>query len=131
MRAFLAEALLRRPQEACGLLSGKPGQIDTFYPLENVDQSPLTYRMDPASIWAVLRQMERAGEHLVGIGHSHPATQAEPSATDIREAHWPQCLYLIASLRTDPPAVRGFWIDQSSVKEEPLTVVEGGTNTPS
>ena len=126
--AFLAEALVRRPDEACGLFGGQPGQIDTFYPLENLDHSPLTYRMDPGRILAVLREMERLGESLVGIGHSHPATVAEPSVTDIRQAFYPQCLYVIASLRASTPEIRGFWIDQPSVREEPLTVLADETS---
>ncbi len=131
VEGLLAEAQLRRPEEACGLFGGAPGQIDTFYPLPNVDKSPLTYQMDPASILTVLRQMERAGQSLVGIGHSHPATVAEPSATDIRQAHYPQCLYLIVSLRAKTPEVRAFWIDQSSARAEPLTVLADGANTAS
>ena len=119
---FLAEARRRQPNEACGLFGGRPGEIMSFYACANVDKSPSTYRIDPARILFVLRQMEAAGQSLVAIGHSHPASPAVPSQTDVREAHYPGCLYLIASLRAEPPAVRGYWIDQGRVVEEPLEV---------
>ncbi len=122
---FLAEARRRQPNEACGLFGGRPGRIMSFYACANVDQSPFTYRIDPARILSVLRQMEAAGQSLVAIGHSHPTTPAVPSQTDVREAHYPGCLYLIASLRAETPEVRGFWIDQGQVVEEPLEVTGG------
>lgn len=122
---FLAEAQRCRPNEAAGLFGGQAGVIQSYYPCANLDQSPLTYRIDPARILAVLRQMERAGEVLAAIGHSHPASEPVPSATDVKEAHYPECLYLIASLRTDEPEVRAFWIRAEGIQEEPLAVALG------
>ena len=52
-----------------------------------------------------------------GIVHSHVASKAEPSATDVGLAAYPDALYLICSLATDPPVVRAWLIDAGRVSE--------------
>jgi proteasome lid subunit RPN8/RPN11 len=44
--------------------------------------------------------MREQGEELFGIYHSHPHSPAEPSDTDLRQAGYPEALYLIVSLNT-------------------------------
>ena len=81
-----------------------------FYPVANVATEPACrYEMDPAQQIAALRAMRMRGEQLLAIMHSHPASAALPSATDIAEANYPDAIYLIISLQdTDKPDLRGF-----------------------
>src|SRR5687768_9582309 len=82
------------------------------------------------------RAIEAAGEELVGIYHSHPVSQPYPSPTDRAEAHYPDALYILVSLRTGTPEVRAFRIDSEQfVREVPIAVERRGlarllTNTP-
>ena len=52
-----------------------------------------------------------------GIVHSHVASKAEPSATDVGLAQYPDALYLICSLASDPPIVRAWSIVEGGVSE--------------
>lgn len=54
--------------------------------------------------------MDAAGEELVGIYHSHPASIPYPSPTDRLEAFYPDAVYVLVSLRTGDPELRAFRI---------------------
>ena len=67
--------------------------------------------------------IDDAGEEVWGIVHSHVASPAIPSDTDIGLAGWPDALYLICSLAVDPPVVRAWSIRDGSVSEVALVRV--------
>ncbi|MEW6242977.1 MAG: M67 family metallopeptidase [Bacillota bacterium] len=110
------------PAEACGLLGG-PGhyRATRLIPLVNLDASAESYRMDPGEVLCTMQLLDREGLELNAVYHSHPATEAYPSAVDISQAYLP-VLYLILSLCGDEPVLRGFWIEGSSVSEIPVRV---------
>ena len=116
--AMLAHAVAERPLEACGLLSGREQRGEAFYPTRNALRSPVRYDIDPRDLLAVTLAIEAAGLDLWAIFHSHPATEAYPSPTDVRLAYYPDAFYLICSLR-DPgaPVLRGFRITGGEVRE--------------
>jgi len=106
---MIAHACAAYPEEACGLLAGRPGLATAFYRGRNVAADRRhDYVIDPQTL---LRQIGLAeqGEMLVGIYHSHPASAPLPSVTDAALADYPDAVYLIVSL-TDPsrPAMRGY-----------------------
>lgn len=123
---MLTHVLAARPREGCGLLAGINGVPVKFYPCTNVHPQPYTrYRLDDRELFAALREMDERGWDLLAIFHSHPATPAYPSQTDLEHAHYPDALYLICSL-ADPerPVLRGFWLDRErrSITEHPVAV---------
>ena len=66
------------------------------------------YEVDPETL---LRQFdfEDAGDEMMGIYHSHPVSEAYPSATDAWNAHYPDSIYFICSLEDDEaPIIRAF-----------------------
>ena len=77
--------------------------------------------MDPREQLAAFRDMDANGEDLVAIYHSHPASQAYPSPTDRAESHYPDAVYVLVSLRGEPPEVRAFRIDGDAVSEVALS----------
>ncbi len=116
--AMIAHALAERPLEACGLIGGAGRQAVRFHPTRNALQSPTRYDVEPADLLRVTMAIEAEGLGLWGIFHSHPATVAYPSATDIRLAYYPDAYYLICSL-ADPaaPVLRAFRILEGTVRE--------------
>jgi proteasome lid subunit RPN8/RPN11 len=110
------------PDEACGLLASNRtaengGTPNRFIPMRNAAASPFRYLMDPQQQLHVLLDIDDRDEVVWGIVHSHVASKAEPSATDVGLAAYPDALYLICSLAADPPVVRAWAIDQGRVGE--------------
>ena len=117
---LIAHAQADAPNECCGYVSGKDGQIDEVVRSENLRASPYGYELDPKSLLAA-NELDDDGFE-VGIYHSHPKSAAEPSQTDINLAHYPHWIYLIVSLAGDPE-VRAWRIADGRVEEEPLEIV--------
>ena len=125
---LLAHARSEVPNEACGLLSGSlaAGTATTYHPARNADASPFVYTVDPEDLVRIVFGIEDAGEDLVAIFHSHTHTPAVPSPTDRRQAHYPDCFYLLATL-SDPDAeaadaLRAWQIIDGESREVPLTI---------
>ncbi len=106
------------PLEACGLVAGRAGESRGVFPITNVLQSPLAYRMVPAEQVRAFFQMEARGETLLAIYHSHPQGAAWPSAKDVDEAAY-DVVYLIWARVGATWVVRGFRL-QGGVREVPV-----------
>lgn len=114
--------------EICGLLGANAnGLPSTCYPISNHADSPHNrFLLEPTQQIATLQQMRDKGESLFAIYHSHPTAPAEPSATDIAQASYPEALHLIISLNTKGILeLRGFRIVAGQVSELGLTLIEG------
>jgi len=118
------------PNEACGFLGGKDGIADRLYRMTNAAASPVFYRPDDREMLAALKDMDDSGLDVASIFHSHVATPAYPSPTDIREAHYPDAVYIIVSLADrEKPHAAGFlirkqdWRDATGEVEEVELVV--------
>lgn len=110
------------PNEACGLLAaerdaGEGGVPLRFVGLRNAAASPYRYLIDPDEQLRVMLAMDDADEVVWGIVHSHVASPAVPSATDIGLAFYPDALYLVCSLATEPPTLRAWSIRDGAVSE--------------
>jgi len=124
---ILAHAQSSDEVEICGFISAKNQKIAAIYPVQNVASTPACfYRMDEKQQIDAMRKMREAGEALFGIYHSHPSTEATPSATDIREATYPEAVYFIVSLNTAGVLeMRGFRLNDDNVEELELSVISG------
>jgi len=114
------------PNESCGLLvadayAAAGGVPATYIPLRNAAESPYRYMIDSEDLLKVV-EIEDRGEIVWGIVHSHVASPAEPSATDVGLAYYPDSLYLICSLAEPAPTVRAWSIRDDTVLEVPLSV---------
>lgn len=120
--AIVAHARETAPNEACGLLAGRDGRPTRAIPCANTHPTPMTrYLISPREQLRAFREMDDNGEELVAIYHSHPASQPYPSPTDRAEAHYPEAVYVLVSLRTSTPEVRAYRIADDMVREVPLT----------
>ncbi|MDF2439162.1 MAG: [CysO sulfur-carrier protein]-S-L-cysteine hydrolase [Abditibacteriota bacterium] len=134
-----------KPLEICGLLAGRrqstlqgaesPGTalqgdasvVEAVFPIESDDKSEVTYSMNPLQQMRVEKEVRAAGLEIVGIYHTHPATQPYPSKTDVARAHWgdtddllfPEYSYLIVSLRdVQNPEPRSYKIRGRRIPED-------------
>jgi [CysO sulfur-carrier protein]-S-L-cysteine hydrolase len=124
---IVAHARADHPDEACGVLAGPAGsdRPERFIPMTNAERSPTFYRFDSAEQFRVWRDMDEADEEPVIIYHSHTATQAYPSRTDISYASEPAAHYVLVSTRDeDQTEFRSYRIVDGVVSEEPVTVAE-------
>ncbi|KWX02203.1 peptidase [Carbonactinospora thermoautotrophica] len=124
--AIVAHARADHPDEACGVVAGPIGsdRPTRFIPMTNAERSPTFFRFDPLEQFKVWREMDDRDEEPVVIYHSHTATEAYPSRTDIAYASEPNAHYVVVSTR-DPEEVefRSFRIVDGEVTEEEVRVV--------
>ncbi len=124
--AIVAHARADHPDEACGVVAGAIGsdRPTRFVPMQNAERSPTFYRFDSAEQLRVWREMDARDEEPVVIYHSHTATEAYPSRTDISYASEPNAHYVLVSTR-EPETVefRSYRIVDGQVSEEEVTVV--------
>ena len=121
---IFSEARKNPETECCGLVSAKQGAPCKVYPIANIaSDKQYRFTMDPAHQIAAMKTMRENAETLFAIYHSHPHAPAQPSATDIAEASYPEALYLIISLNIrEKPEIRGFYLRQNTVEEVELSV---------
>jgi [CysO sulfur-carrier protein]-S-L-cysteine hydrolase len=122
---IVAHARKDHPDEACGVIAGPPGsdRAERFIPMLNAERSPTFYRFDSLEQLRVWRDMDDRGEEPVVIYHSHTATEAYPSRTDISYAMEPNAHYVLVSTRDpDTAEFRSFRIVDGQVTEEAVDV---------
>nr|WP_276143146.1 M67 family metallopeptidase [Sciscionella marina] len=125
--AILAHARRDHPDEACGVIAGPEGSDRPVRMIEmiNAERSPTFYRFDSSEQLKVWREMDAADEEPVVIYHSHTATEAYPSRTDISYASEPNAHYVLVSTREpDSHEFRSYRILDGVVTEEDVSIVE-------
>ncbi|QCW49920.1 M67 family metallopeptidase [Nocardioides dongxiaopingii] len=128
--AIVAHARRDHPVEACGIVAGPEGsdRPERLVEMVNAAGSPTFYEFDSTELLALYKQMWAADEEPVVVYHSHTATEAYPSVTDIGLASEPAAHYVLVSTRehgnNDGPAeFRSYSIIDGVVTEEEVTVV--------
>ena len=124
--AIVAHARKDHPDEACGVVAGPESsdRPERFVPMLNAARSPTFYEFDPQDLLALYTEMDERGEEPVVIYHSHTATEAYPSRTDI--ALEPGAHYVLVSTREQngiPTEFRSYRIVDGVVTEEPVEIV--------
>ena len=121
---IIAHAREEEPDECCGLIAGKNGSCEKLYRITNSEHSPTRYFMEPQELYHAYRDIEESGWDLLAIYHSHPRSQAYPSATDVELATWPEATYIIVSLSDrERPVMRAFHIVDDRISEVEMGVV--------
>jgi proteasome lid subunit RPN8/RPN11 len=131
--ALVAHARADHPDEACGVIAGSEGsdRPERHIAMVNAERSPTFYRFDSGEQLRVWRGMENAGDAPIVIYHSHTATEAYPSRTDISYASEPDAHYVLVSTRDpDSHELRSYRILDGVVTEEPVDIVEQYPSTP-
>lgn len=130
--AMVAHARADHPDEACGIIAGPEGSDtpERFVPMLNAARSPTFYEFDSGDLLRLYRDLDDRDEVPVVIYHSHTATEAYPSRTDVAYASEPDAHYVLVSTRETgtedgPYELRSFRIVDGQVTEEPVSVPEG------
>lgn len=128
--AIVAHARRDHPNEACGVVAGPEGsdQPRRFVEMVNAAGSPTFYEFDSVELLQLYKEMDANGEEPVVVYHSHTATEAYPSRTDIGLAMEPHAHYVLVSTREDgniegDEEFRSYRIVDGAVTEEEVTVV--------
>jgi [CysO sulfur-carrier protein]-S-L-cysteine hydrolase len=129
--AIVAHAKRDHPDEACGIVAGPEGsdRPERVVPMINAAGSPTFYEFDPGELLALYKELWANDEEPVVIYHSHTATEAYPSRTDIGLASEPGAHYVLVSTREHgnsegPVEFRSYRIVDGAVTEEEVRVVE-------
>ena len=89
------------PHECCGVLLGQmDGEVRTVTSTARcgntrTDSPQNRYHIDPKELVRIQREARTRDEDIIGFYHSHPDHPAQWSKTDLEEAHWIGCSYVI------------------------------------
>jgi proteasome lid subunit RPN8/RPN11 len=100
------------PHECCGVLLGQveDGSLRTVTSVARAgntrtDSAHNRYNIDPKDLIRIQREGRERGEDIIGFYHSHPDHPAQWSSTDLAEAHWFGCSYVITSVEKGKAAL--------------------------
>jgi proteasome lid subunit RPN8/RPN11 len=117
---MVAHARREWPMEGCGLLVGSGREVREIVAARNELRSATRYRVDPRDHFAARRRARAIGLEVVGAFHSHPRSEAVPSAADLAEA-WPDLIYVIVSVAGPAEAdVRAWRLQDTGFVEVPV-----------
>ena len=121
--ALRTHAVEDRPNECCGLLLGRGGEVVAAVAASNELASPIRFRIAPPDYFAAVRLARARGLEVLGAYHSHPAGGAVPSATDLADAQ-PDFLYVIIGADTGTGLeLRAWWLVERNFREITLVPV--------
>jgi [CysO sulfur-carrier protein]-S-L-cysteine hydrolase len=117
--------VLQEPRlECCGLLAGKDRVITRVFTAMNSLASATEYAIAPRELFHSMREIRTAGLEFMGIYHSHPDGENEPSVRDIAQAYYSDVAYFIVSPRKDAVTpVRAFSICDGKTAELEIQIV--------
>ena len=128
-QAIVAHAKRDHPDEACGVVAGPDGsdRPERWVPMVNAARSPTFYEFDTSDLLQLYKDMDANDEEPVVVYHSHTATEAYPSRTDIGLASEPNAHYVLVSTRehgnsAGPVEFRSYRIIDGEVTEEDVSV---------
>ena len=129
LEAVQAHAEEGYPYEICGMLVGRKGDtlVSRAVRATNdvTDRARDTYRIRPEEHRHIEREVDEAGDEILGYYHSHPDHPARASIRDTEQA-WPRAYYLIVSCMQGKVADRNVFVSddwQQPMKAQPIEVV--------
>ena len=114
----VAHARATLPDECCGLLAGVidngAGRVSQHFPIRNDLASPTEYATNPRDMLDASKATRAAGTDVLAIYHSHPASVAVPSRTDLARNWWGESVvHVIVGLAGAKADVRAWWLTES------------------
>lgn len=103
------------PNESCAFLLGHNDKVAKILPMRNIDESPVTFSIEPAELLHAYNLAESKGMQVIAIFHSHPA-KPSPSSTDIKFMEINPVIWLIYS--TTESKLKAFVYDDDDIVKE-------------
>ncbi len=103
------------PNESCAFLLGYNDKVIKILPMRNIDESPVTFSIEPAELLHAYNLAERKRTHVIAIFHSHPA-KPWPSRTDIKYMEINPVVWVIYS--TTESKLKAFVYDEDDLVKE-------------
>jgi len=125
---MVEHAVASLPSEACGLLAGRDGRVEHYFPIRNVHKNPETrYELESKEKLRALDEIEGSGRQLTATFHSHTHSAPYPSRTDVEQSEgiqrfYPDARFVLVSLQDEKPELRAFTITGNLVNEEELRI---------
>jgi proteasome lid subunit RPN8/RPN11 len=124
------------PYECCGALlgraSGNGWHIEAAVRAGNTrtDSAHNRYQIAPVELVKIEREARQQGLDIGGFYHSHPDHPAQWSQTDLAEAHWLGCSYVITAVAngkataTNSFRLAGDAEENKRFEDEPIEVTD-------
>jgi len=118
------------PHECCGVMlghvDGDERVVEAVLRAGNtrVDSPHNRYNIDPRELVRIQRESRERGLDIVGFYHSHPDCPARWSPTDLAEAHWIGCSYVITSVEKGRASVTNSFALEGTLEEDKRFVDE-------
>jgi proteasome lid subunit RPN8/RPN11 len=112
------------PNECCGALLGHSApdgwQVQSAIPAGNTrtDSAHNRYQIAPIELVKIERDARRLGLGIAGFYHSHPDHPAHWSLTDLSEAHWLGCSYVITAVAKGKATVTNSFLLAGAAEED-------------
>jgi proteasome lid subunit RPN8/RPN11 len=112
------------PNECCGALLGR--SVEEGWRVEaavaagnaRTDSAHNRYQISPLELVKIEREARRQGLVIAGFYHSHPDHPAQWSTTDLAEAHWLGCCYVITAVAQGQAAATNAFLLAGETEEE-------------
>ena len=111
------------PHECCGVLLGHTRDESRFV-IKTIrcgntrsDSPHNRYHISPQELVRIQRQSREEGMEIVGFYHSHPDHPARWSQTDLAEAHWIGCSYVITSVEHGQARITNSFLLAGEIEE--------------
>ncbi|MBT2209183.1 MULTISPECIES: Mov34/MPN/PAD-1 family protein [Actinomadura] len=128
---IIAHARADHPDEACGIVAGPAGsdRPTRFIAMTNAERSPTYHNFDSREWLQVDREMDDNDEEMIVHYHSHTATEAYPSRTDLAYLRSPLAdprvhRLLVSTRDPDEAEVRSYLLVDGEIVEEEVEIVE-------
>ena len=112
------------PHECCGVLLGRVDDgariVTSTARCGNTrtDSPQNRYNIDPRELVRIQREGRERGEDIIGFYHSHPDHPARWSQTDLAEAHWFGCAYVITAIEKGRAKITNSFLLTGTTEED-------------
>jgi [CysO sulfur-carrier protein]-S-L-cysteine hydrolase len=119
LRGLAKDAL---PNESCALLLGVNDKVVKILPVRNIDESPVSFSIEPAELLHAYDLAESKGMQVIAIFHSHPA-KPTPSRTDIKFMEINPVVWVIYSTTESQLKAFVYDDDKDTVREIAIRII--------
>jgi len=122
---LLAHAQKNPEIEVCGLIGNNGQDKKDYYPIDNISKDPgHRFMMNAPQQINAMKKMREKEQALFAIVHSHPTSNAIPSALDIEENSYKTAFYIIVSLNTEGVLEMRAYIQKDDSMQEVDLILE-------